>query len=76
MIGEESIIGAGAVGTYFGVRLAALGHDVRFLVRKRPAAPVAMAPPVARKAMASKKSLPMGAMVGKASAGAQPVQPS
>eukprot|EP00966_Prymnesium_polylepis_P194744 4514467-Prymnesium_polylepis.1 len=32
---------------------------------KRPAAPVAMAPHVARKVMASKKSLPMGAMAHK-----------
>ncbi|KAJ1445678.1 ketopantoate reductase PanE/ApbA-domain-containing protein [Pelagophyceae sp. CCMP2097] len=28
------VIGSGAVGTYFGVRLAQLGHDVRFLVRQ------------------------------------------
>ena len=33
------VVGAGAVGTYFGVRLAELGHDVRFLVRKRHDAP-------------------------------------
>ena len=41
------------------------GHSGGKISGKRPAAPVAMAPHVARKAMASKKSLPMGAMVGK-----------
>jgi len=29
------IVGSGAVGTYFGVRLAQAGHDVRFLVSPR-----------------------------------------
>jgi len=28
-----AVVGAGAVGTYFGGRLAAAGHDVRFLAR-------------------------------------------
>ena len=41
------------------------GHSGGKISGKRPAAPVAMAPHVARKAMASKKSLPMGAMAGK-----------
>ena len=27
---KVGFVGAGAVGTYFGVRLAELGHDVRF----------------------------------------------
>ena len=36
---KVGVVGAGAVGTYFGVRLAELGHDVRFLVRKRHDAP-------------------------------------
>ena len=36
---KVGFVGAGAVGTYFGVRLAELGHDVRFLVRKRHDAP-------------------------------------
>ncbi|KAJ8600180.1 hypothetical protein CTAYLR_001952 [Chrysophaeum taylorii] len=33
------VVGAGAVGTYFGVRLAELGHDVRFLLKSGRAAP-------------------------------------
>ena len=29
-----AVIGAGAVGGYFGARLAEAGHDVRFLMRR------------------------------------------
>ena len=29
-----AVIGAGAVGSYFGMRLAEAGHDVRFLMRR------------------------------------------
>jgi len=36
---KVGVVGAGAVGSYFGVRLAELGHDVRFLIRKRHDAP-------------------------------------
>ncbi len=32
---KVGIVGSGAVGTYFGVRLAELGHDVRFLAMER-----------------------------------------
>jgi len=32
------VVGAGAVGGYFGARLAAAGRDVTFLVRERRAA--------------------------------------
>ena len=35
---KVGFVGAGAVGTYFGVRLAELGHDVRFLNRRTPPA--------------------------------------
>lgn len=41
------------------------GHTGGKIGAKRPAAPVAVAPHVARKAMASKKGLPMGAMAAK-----------
>ena len=36
---KVGIVGAGAVGTYFGVRLAELGHDVRFVISPGEAAP-------------------------------------
>ena len=29
-----AVIGAGAVGSYYGARLAQAGHDVRFLLRR------------------------------------------
>ncbi|GAN88030.1 oxidoreductase [Komagataeibacter intermedius TF2] len=29
------VVGAGAVGGYFGARMASAGHDVTFLVRER-----------------------------------------
>ncbi|MCZ6544527.1 MAG: 2-dehydropantoate 2-reductase, partial [Chloroflexi bacterium] len=29
-----AVIGAGAVGSYYGARLAQAGHDVRFLMRR------------------------------------------
>jgi len=35
---KVGVVGAGAIGCYFGARLAELGHDVRFLLDKRPAA--------------------------------------
>ena len=38
---KVGIVGSGAVGTYFGVRLAEAGHDVRFLLSSRHAAPAA-----------------------------------
>ena len=33
MMKSFAIVGAGAVGSYYGARLAAAGHDVRFLLR-------------------------------------------
>ncbi|KAH8059298.1 PanE/ApbA-like ketopantoate reductase [Aureococcus anophagefferens] len=39
---KVGIVGAGAVGTYFGVRLAELGHDVRFLLNPGEAPPKAL----------------------------------
>ena len=31
---QVAVVGAGAVGSYFGMRLAEAGHDVRFLMRR------------------------------------------
>lgn len=33
MFSSIAIVGAGAIGSYYGARLALLGHDVRFLLR-------------------------------------------
>ena len=32
-IGSVAIVGAGAIGSYYGCRMAQAGHDVRFLLR-------------------------------------------
>lgn len=34
MFSSIAIVGAGAIGTYYGARLARAGHDVRFLLRR------------------------------------------